>query len=126
MLSYHGKIMTMIKRIRRFTFVVSKSNLITKRMLTTNEVAQVFDTILSIPGMNEAVRIDVRISRKNVLLLTHVIEQGLSEKGEGKGGIFASAPEEARAELRDLSSDFLQKAGLVELSEKLKALNPGK
>lgn len=95
-------------------------------MLSTNEVAQVFDTILSSPGMNEAVKIDLRISRKNVLLLTHVIEQGLSEKGEGKGGMFASAPEEARQELKDLASDFLNKAGLVELSEKLKALSSGK
>lgn len=91
-------------------------------MLTTNEVGQVFDTILSSPGMNDAVRIDMRISRKNVLLLTHVIEQGLTEKGEGKGGLFASAPEESRQELRDISNDFLDKAGLTELSEKLKSL----
>jgi len=91
-------------------------------MLTSNEVAQVFDTILSSPGMNEAVKIDLRISRKNVLLLTHVIEQGLHEKGEGKGSMFAAAPEEAKQELKDLLDDFLQKAGLVELSEKLKAL----
>lgn len=91
-------------------------------MLTTNEVAQVFDTILSSPGMNDAVKIDLRISRKNVLLLTHVIEQGLSDKQEGKGGMFALAPEEARQELKELSADFLQKAGLVELSEKLKSL----
>jgi hypothetical protein len=95
-------------------------------MLTTNEVAQVFDTILSSPGMNEAVRIDLRISRKNVLLLTHVIEQGLSEKGEAKGSMFASAPEESRHELKELASDFLQKAGLVELSEKLKTLAAAK
>ncbi|WP_330441492.1 hypothetical protein [Flavobacterium sp. C4GT6] len=91
-------------------------------MLTTNEVGQVFDTILSSPGMNDAVRIDMRISRKNVLLLTHVIEQGLTEKGEGKGSLFASAPEESRQELRDISHDFLDKAGLTELSEKLKSL----
>jgi len=95
-------------------------------MLTTNEVAQVFDTILSSPGMNDAVKIDMRISRKNVLLLSHVIEHGLMEQGDNKAGLFASAPEEARQELRDLSSDILQKAGLVELSEKLKALTPAK
>ena len=35
-------------------------------MLTTNDIAQVYDTILSIPGMNETVRIDMEISRKNV------------------------------------------------------------
>lgn len=95
-------------------------------MLTTNEVGQVFDTILSSPGMNEAVRIDLRISRKNVLLLTHVIEQGLSEKGENKGSMFALAPEGDKQELKDISNDFLQKAGLVELSEKLKALAASK
>ena len=44
-------------------------------MLTTNDVAKVYDTILSIPGMNDTVKIDLRISRKNVLLLNHVIER---------------------------------------------------
>lgn len=91
-------------------------------MLSTNEVAQVFDTILSSPGMNDAVRIDLRISRKNVLLLTYVIEQGLHEKGDAKGSLFALAPEPARKELQEISGDFLDKAGLAELSEKLKAL----
>jgi hypothetical protein len=95
-------------------------------MLSTNEVAQVFDTILSSPGMNDAVRIDLRISRKNVLLLTYVIEQGLNEKGDAKGSLFALAPEAARKELQELSGDFLDKAGLAELSEKLKALAASK
>lgn len=46
-------------------------------MITKNEVAKVFDTVLSIPGMSENVKIDLKISRKNVLLLSHFIEQGL-------------------------------------------------
>ncbi|MEJ7678735.1 MAG: hypothetical protein WKG06_12930 [Segetibacter sp.] len=50
-------------------------------MLTTTDVAKVYDTILSIPGMNETVKIDMRISRKNVLLLNSVIKRGLSAKG---------------------------------------------
>lgn len=33
-------------------------------MMTSSEVAQVFDTILSIPGMSEVVKIDLKISRK--------------------------------------------------------------
>ena len=49
-------------------------------MLTTNDVAKVYDTILSIPGMNETVKIDMRISRKNVLLLNSVIKRGLMLK----------------------------------------------
>jgi hypothetical protein len=95
-------------------------------MLTTNEVGQVFDTILSSPGMNDAVRIDMRISRKNVLLLTHVIEYGLTEKGEGGTSLFATASKEARQELIDISNEFLEKAALSELSEKLKALATSK
>ena len=50
-------------------------------MSTANDVAKVYDTILSIPGMNETVEIDMRISRKNVLLLNSVIEQGFDFKG---------------------------------------------
>jgi hypothetical protein len=49
-------------------------------MLTTNDITQVYDTILSIPGMNDTVKIDLKISRKNVLLLTRVIERGLTMK----------------------------------------------
>ncbi len=44
-------------------------------MLTTNDVAKVYDTILSIPGMNQTVKIDMRISRKNLLLLNSVIKR---------------------------------------------------
>jgi hypothetical protein len=53
-------------------------------MLTINDVAKVYDTILSIPGMNETVKIDMKISRKNVLLLNSVIKRGLSAKGDDK------------------------------------------
>jgi len=44
-------------------------------MLTENDAALVFDTIMSSPSMSEPVRIDLKISRKNVLLLHHVIER---------------------------------------------------
>lgn len=95
-------------------------------MLTTNDVAQVFDTILSSPGMNDAVKFDLRISRRNVLLLSSVIELGLSDKADGKGSLFASASTEAKEELRLLVDDFLQRAGLSELNEKLKVLAASK
>ncbi|MEO7801802.1 MAG: hypothetical protein ABIR81_07375 [Ginsengibacter sp.] len=38
-------------------------------MLTTTDVAKVYDTILSIPGMNENVKIDIRISRKKCAVI---------------------------------------------------------
>jgi len=95
-------------------------------MLTATEVAKVYDTILSIPGMNETVKIDLRISRKNVLLLSSVIERGLSMDGEGPSHLLSSVPQETLDELRVLGRDCLQKAGLTELSEKLSHLSSSK
>ncbi|MDI5950294.1 hypothetical protein [Flavobacterium yafengii] len=96
-------------------------------MLTTNDVAKVFDTILSTPGMNEMVKIDLKISRKNVLLLNHVIERGLSAKEDDKSVSFlGSVPEESLQELKLVADECLQKAGLIELSEKLNTLGDRK
>ena len=41
------------------------------------EIAKVYETLLSIPGMNEKIKIDLRIARKNVLFLSKIIERGL-------------------------------------------------
>ncbi|WP_319004966.1 hypothetical protein [Flavobacterium frigoritolerans] len=92
--------------------------------MTPNDVAKVLDTVLSIPGMNDVVKIDLKISRKNVLLLNHVIERGLSTKGDDKPSILmTSIPDVNLEELRLFGDECLQKAGLIELSEKLKTLS---
>ena len=91
--------------------------------MTTNDVAKVFDTVLSIPSMNDVVKIDFKISRKNVLLLNHVIERGLLAKVDDKvSNLLTSVPQENLEELRSLGGECLLKAGLIELSEKLNAL----
>jgi hypothetical protein len=93
-------------------------------MLTTNDITQVYDTILSIPGMNDTVKIDLKISRKNVLLLTRVIERGLAIKQDDKSSnILNIVPKEILQEFTALADDCLKKAGLTDLSEKLKTLN---
>lgn len=90
----------------------------------TNEVAKVYDTVLSTPGMNEAVKIDVKINRKTVLLLHSVIERGLMAKdGEQSHGLPDLIPKETVQELKEFSEECLKKAGLTELSEKMKALH---
>ncbi|MBK0368255.1 hypothetical protein [Flavobacterium agrisoli] len=91
-------------------------------MITKNDVAKVFDTILSIPGMNEPVKIDLKISRKNVLLLSHLIEQGLAVENEDSS-LMESMSEEEFANLKKIAEECLQKAGLVELNQKLQTLN---
>jgi len=91
-------------------------------MITKNDVAKIFDTILSSPGMGETVKIDLKISRKNVLLLSHVIKEGILLEKDSLS-FLAGSSEESISELENLSQEFLQKAGLVELNEKLTVLN---
>lgn len=96
-------------------------------MLTTNDVAKVYGTILSIPGMNETVKIDMRISRKNVLLLNSVIERGLTVKeGDKSSNLVDIVPKDTLQELTAFADEGLQKAGLTELSEKLSFLSKDK
>ncbi|TRW21477.1 hypothetical protein FMM05_20215 [Flavobacterium zepuense] len=92
-------------------------------MMTANVVAQVFDTILSTPGMNDVVKIDLKISRKDVLLLNAIIEKGLSDKGDDKTGILANVPADDLQKLKSLADEALQKASLVELSQRLSELD---
>lgn len=95
-------------------------------MLTENDAAQVFDTILSIPGMNEPVRIDLKISRKNVLLLHHIIERGLLENNSSPSMLLRRTAQENIQEIKQLSADCLGRAGLAELHEKLAGLGTEK
>lgn len=93
-------------------------------MLTTNDVAKVYDTILSIPGMNETVKIDLKISRRNVLILNSVIQRGLTvnDADDKSSNLLDIAPKDTLQELTNLSDDCLKKAGLMELNDKLKSL----
>ena len=91
-------------------------------MITKNEVARVFDTIFSTPGMNETVKMDLKISRKNVLLLSHFIEQGLLLEKD-PSSIIGNISEEGFSELKIVSQECLQKAGLAELNQKILTLS---
>ena len=91
--------------------------------MNTNDAVKVLDTILCAPGMYETVKIDLKISRKNVLLLSSVIERGLSSKEDDKSNLLESVSKENLQELNAFSTECLQKAGLTELNEKLKSLN---
>lgn len=91
-------------------------------MFTAIDAAKVFDTVLSIPGMNETVKMDLKISRKNVLLLSHLIQEGMKFR-EGSSVLLESINDQGRTELENLSEEFLQKAGLIELHEKLAGIS---
>ncbi len=42
-------------------------------MASKTEITKTYEAVLSIPGMNENIKIDLRIPRKNVLFLSKVI-----------------------------------------------------
>ena len=92
-------------------------------MQTTNTIAKVFETVLSIPGMNDNIKIQLSIPRKNVLFLSKVIESGLAGKDAlGDDNILSITPKEVLEELNAISDELLRKAGLAEMNEKLNAL----
>jgi len=77
-------------------------------MATTSTIAKVFETVLSIPGMNDNVKIQLSIPRKNVLLLSKVIERGLCEKDNGvEGNLLDIASREMLEELIEISNELL-------------------
>jgi hypothetical protein len=93
-------------------------------MLAKNEIARIYDTVLSIPGMNETIKISLNIPRKNVLLLSKVIERGLATKEEkdASSNVLEMVAAENVKELLVLAADLLSKAGLTEMNQKLQAL----
>jgi len=93
-------------------------------MLSTKDIAIVYETLLISPGMNEPVKVALNMPRKNVLLLAKVIELGLANKeGGGEQTIVNIANKETLVELSALSNELLNKAGLQEMNSKLIALS---
>ena len=93
-------------------------------MLAKNEIARIYDTVLSIPGMNETIKISINVPRKNILLLSKVIERGLAsrEEKETSSNVLEMVPAENLKELLVIAADLLSKAGLTEMNQKLQAL----
>ncbi len=92
-------------------------------MIAKNDVAKVYDTILSIPGMNDEMKVSLKISRRNLLLLNKLIERGLNgkESNDQSISVLDTVPKETLQELSNIAAELLNKAGLTEMNEKLKA-----
>jgi hypothetical protein len=87
--------------------------------MNEQDVTRVYETLLCSPGMNEPVKLDHKISRKTVLLMSQVLEKGLTARA-GEPGI---ADPESIKELRELVSQSLEKAGLTALNAKLQDIH---
>lgn len=91
--------------------------------MTGTEMTKLYDTLLSVPGMNENVRLNQAISRKQLLLLSQILEEGLLAAAKDKGSVLSFFPTEAGPELQAIIGDCLEKAGLSDLNAKLKMFN---
>ena len=89
----------------------------------SKEKSKVFQTILSSPGMNEKCKINLMMSRQNILLLSRLIEAGLlTDKNPFTDEIIAALPEGSLAEFRTIHEEILRKSELTEFYECLKSL----
>ena len=88
-----------------------------------SERAKVFETIFSSPGMKETCKIVINPTRQTILLLSHLMEQEMLKKQSGEASeILSYLPAESVEECSRIFEDLLQKSGLSEFYERLKAL----
>ncbi len=86
------------------------------------DLAVVYDALLSVPTMEDTIKIDLKVSRRQVLLLSRVIEQGLKDTGGSMKELLAVLPQDSVEGIKTISNECLQKAGLTELKAKLQKL----
>ncbi|SEJ52631.1 hypothetical protein SAMN05216327_11219 [Dyadobacter sp. SG02] len=87
------------------------------------EVNLLFETLLSSPGMNEPVKLDMKLTRKATLALAAGLQAGLTGAKEGPSSLLFFAGEAVAADLGDFIERLLSKAGLIEVHEKLQQLS---
>ena len=70
---------------------------------TNKEKSKIFETVLSSPGMNEKCKINLMISRQNILLLSRLIEAGLlTDKDNFEDEIISALPVQSVEEFKGI------------------------
>lgn len=80
-----------------------------------------FETLLSSPGMTDAVKLDLKISRQTALLLATAVQAGLSS-AKSESSLLSFVEPSASADLASFLETVLEKAGLTQTSKKLAAI----
>jgi len=89
----------------------------------SKEKSRIFETVLSSPGMNQKCKINLVMSRQNVLLLSRLIEAGLlTNQQEIDDEIINALPKESLEEFKTVHEEILKKSNLTEFYEKVKSL----
>ena len=90
--------------------------------MAVSSLETIYDTLLAVPGMHDTVKIDLKIPRKTVLLLTEILARGMGQKSES-GNPAIRISKESEEELNTIIAESLEKAGLTILSSKLKNIS---
>lgn len=87
------------------------------------EKSKIFETVLSSPGMTQKCKVNVVMSRQNILLLSRLIEAGLlTDEQAFDDVIIAALPKESLEEFRTVHEEILRKAGLIDFYQRLKEI----
>lgn len=89
--------------------------------MDAKEMKMVYDTLLSSPGMEQAIRIDLKLDRKTALFLVTAIERGLANEAARQNDLLALSTEVTQDELSQIAGGILEKAGLYDMHRKLEA-----
>lgn len=84
--------------------------------MNEKQLTQVYETLLSVPGMNDTVKVDLRLPRRTILYLVQVLEKGLET------GINVPSFGPDGSDLEQVIADCLAKAGLTDLHTSLRRL----
>lgn len=89
-------------------------------MKTKKEITGMLGILISVPGMDETVKLNLSLQRKQVMLLSNVIREGMKTDAGMVGDLLAVLPPECSDELVRISSELDEKAGLSDLQQKVK------
>jgi hypothetical protein len=86
------------------------------------QMALVYETLLCSPGMSDTVKLDMRVSRKALLLLAAAVESQLQNENADAATVTGFFEKETVEELEKIVGEILSKSELSGLHSKLKNL----
>ena len=91
-------------------------------MGNVKEVSAFFEALLSAPGMNEKVKLNMRLSRRDVLLLVSVLSNGTNHVNSSEE--LVSMFNEACVEVAGrVEFEMLEMSGMADLLERIRAIS---
>jgi hypothetical protein len=92
--------------------------------MVSKEMVKIYELVLNGPGMGEEFKLVLPVSRKQLMLICLLVEQGINPGKERAEELVALLSKETAAELSNLIPEMLKKGGqgLPEFYERLKQL----